>query len=279
GRDLARSHGVRRDPPVLQRRPVGRAGLPDRRPAPGDERRAAHRDAGAPGRWRRSRHHTAGARGDGRDESGEAREAAGRRHFGHRREHGLRARAGRLDDRGVRPVPGAEARHRLERTAHREDSDRSRHREARRRRSHRVIRVARVRGAHRELPRARAGEAPAGPRRIAGDSITLAEARRLAVRAQLLDRTVRPRTRSILQTVEHLGYLQLDPTNVVARNHLLVLWSRLGRYNVADLDRLMWNDRAFFEYITFIAPISDLPMHALRMRAVRGGEGPYAARI
>jgi hypothetical protein len=41
----------------------------------------------------------------------------------------------------------------------------------------------------------------------------------------------------------------------------------------------MWRDRAFFEYITFIAPISDLPLHALRMRAVRSGDGPYATRI
>ncbi|HEX9266958.1 MAG TPA: crosslink repair DNA glycosylase YcaQ family protein [Candidatus Limnocylindria bacterium] len=82
-----------------------------------------------------------------------------------------------------------------------------------------------------------------------------------------------------MKTVEHLGYLQLDPTNVVARNQLLVLWSRLGRYKLADLDSLMWRDRAFFEYITFIAPTSDLPLHALRMRAVRSGEGPYARRI
>ena len=66
---------------------------------------------------------------------------------------------------------------------------------------------------------------------------------------------------------------------MVARNQLLVLWSRLGRYKLADLDRLMWKDRAFFEYITFIAPTSDLPLHALRMRAVRSGEGPYAGRI
>jgi uncharacterized protein len=58
-----------------------------------------------------------------------------------------------------------------------------------------------------------------------------------------------------------------------------VLWSRLGNYKLADLDRLMWTDRAFFEYITFIAPTSDLPLHALRMREVRSGDGPYAARI
>ena len=94
-----------------------------------------------------------------------------------------------------------------------------------------------------------------------------------------MDRTRRPSAAAILETVEHLGYLQLDPTNVVARNQLLVLWSRLGRYKLSDLDRLMWKDRAFFEYITFLAPISDLPLHTLRMRALRRGDDPYAARI
>jgi len=73
--------------------------------------------------------------------------------------------------------------------------------------------------------------------------------------------------------------VQLDPTNVVARNQLLVLWSRLGSFKLSDLDRLMWRDRALFEYITFIAPTSDLPLHALRMRDLRRGDGPYAARI
>jgi uncharacterized protein YcaQ len=65
----------------------------------------------------------------------------------------------------------------------------------------------------------------------------------------------------------------------VARNQLLVLWSRLGQYKIADLDRLMWIDRAFFEYITFLAPTSDLPLHALRIREMRSGDGSYTARI
>jgi uncharacterized protein YcaQ len=94
-----------------------------------------------------------------------------------------------------------------------------------------------------------------------------------------LDRKRRPSAAAILKTVEHLGYLQLDPTNVVARNQLLVLWSRLGRYKLADFDRVMWEDRALFEYITFIAPISDLPLHALRMQGIRRGDSSYAGRM
>lgn len=49
------------------------------------------------------------------------------------------------------------------------------------------------------------------------------EARRLAIAAQRLTGT-RPATRQgILEVIRDIGYLQLDPTNVVARNPQLVL--------------------------------------------------------
>ena len=80
--------------------------------------------------------------------------------------------------------------------------------------------------------------------------------------------------------MEHIGYLQLDPTNVVARNHLLILWSRLGRYDRADFDRLMWQEKALYETISFILPTSDRPLHEVRTRAIRrGGITPQVARM
>ena len=109
--------------------------------------------------------------------------------------------------------------------------------------------------------------------------LSLTGARRLAIHAQRLDRARRATPVAIRETVEHLGYLQLDPTNVVARSQLLVLWSRLGRFAVADLDRLLWTDRSLFESISFILPTSDLPMHALWIRAARRGAGERARRI
>ncbi|MFN2484778.1 MAG: winged helix-turn-helix domain-containing protein [Candidatus Limnocylindria bacterium] len=93
------------------------------------------------------------------------------------------------------------------------------------------------------------------------------QARRIAVRAQLLDGSAT----AVLDTIRRLGYLQLDPTNRVARSHLLVLWSRLGPYDGREIERLLWEDRALFEYRAFIYPVEALPL----LRATRmGGRAP-----
>jgi hypothetical protein len=84
------------------------------------------------------------------------------------------------------------------------------------------------------------------------------------VTAQLLSA---PRPRSILEVVERLGSVQMDPTRAVARTEHLVLWSRLGRrFRVADLERLLWRDRSLFEYRAFILPASQYPVHRETMR-------------
>ena len=66
-----------------------------------------------------------------------------------------------------------------------------------------------------------------------------------------------------------LGCLQLDPISVVAKSHLLVLWSRLGPYALEDLDTLLWRERRLFEYWAHMASIvltEDYPIHQLLMR-------------
>jgi uncharacterized protein len=86
--------------------------------------------------------------------------------------------------------------------------------------------------------------------------VTSEQARRIAVRAQVLDGSAR----SILDTVRRLGFLQVDPISTVATPQRLVLWSRLGPYDPAQLDRLLWKDRKLFEWNAFIYPIEDLPL-------------------
>lgn len=95
--------------------------------------------------------------------------------------------------------------------------------------------------------------------------VTPEEARRIAVRAQLLDGSAR----GVLETVRALGFLQLDPVAAVARPQHLVLWSRLGPFDTAELDRLLWVERRLFEWDAFIWPIEMLPLIRARMRASR----------
>ena len=83
--------------------------------------------------------------------------------------------------------------------------------------------------------------------------------------AQLLDGSAR----TILDTVERLGFLQIDPISTVAPPQQLVLWSRLGAYDVGELERLLWVDRELFEWNAYVWPIESLPLVRARMRRRR----------
>jgi uncharacterized protein YcaQ len=97
-------------------------------------------------------------------------------------------------------------------------------------------------------------------------TVTLAQARRIAVRSQLLDGS----GRGVLATVRRLGFLQIDPISTVAPPQRLVLWSRLGPHDSAELDRLLWEERKLFEWGAFIWPTEDFPLIRARMRRRRG---------
>ena len=96
--------------------------------------------------------------------------------------------------------------------------------------------------------------------------VGLAEARRIAVRAQVLDGSAH----GVLDTVRRLGFLQLDPIATVATPQEIVLWSRLGPFDRAELDRLLWDERALFEWNAYIWPIETLPLVKGLMRRWRG---------
>jgi uncharacterized protein len=103
--------------------------------------------------------------------------------------------------------------------------------------------------------------------------LSLGEARRLAIRSQHL---AGPEPASgiggMRQVLRGLRVLQIDPVNVVARSHLLVLWSRLGGFDRDDLETLRWRERWLFEYWAHAASIvltEDYPIHRAMMRAYR----------
>jgi uncharacterized protein len=97
-------------------------------------------------------------------------------------------------------------------------------------------------------------------------TVTLAQARRIAVRSQLLDGSAD----GVLATVRRLGFLQIDPISTVAPPQRLVLWSRLGSHDQTELDRLLWEERKLFEWGAFIWPIEDFPLIRARMHRRRG---------
>jgi uncharacterized protein YcaQ len=109
-------------------------------------------------------------------------------------------------------------------------------------------------------------------------------ARRLTVTCQRLTGEPRPSpdAAGILDVVRDLGCLQLDPTNVVARSHLLVLWSRLGTYDPAHLDTLRWTERRFFEDWAHAASIvltEEYPIFSALKRDFGQGDSLHATRV
>jgi uncharacterized protein YcaQ len=107
-------------------------------------------------------------------------------------------------------------------------------------------------------------------------------ARRLAITRQRLAGPRPPgEADGIFDLVCALGCLQLDPISVVARSHLLVLWSRLGAFDPAHLDTLLWRERRLFEYwahCASIVPTEDYPLHRPMMRSYAAGDGASGRR-
>jgi uncharacterized protein len=94
-------------------------------------------------------------------------------------------------------------------------------------------------------------------------TLTLTEARRLAILGQLL---AGPRPGSPLDVVQRLGQVQVDPTAVVARAERLTLWSRLGPYPVDEIRRLLEETRELFEFRAHLVPSADLSLFRPAMR-------------
>jgi uncharacterized protein len=89
--------------------------------------------------------------------------------------------------------------------------------------------------------------------------LTKAQARRIAVRAQMLDAS---RPTDLLEVVERLTLLQLDPTSAIAPSADLVAWSRLGSgYRPADLKQALEQDRTLFELDALVRPMSDVGLY------------------
>ena len=108
--------------------------------------------------------------------------------------------------------------------------------------------------------------------------ITPTIARRLAISRQRLNGPRLPSSADgIMDLFADLGCVQIDPLRAVERTQLIVLWSRLGIFDPADLQKLLFEERRLFEYwahAASIVRIEDYPIFQLHMREwLVGDEG------
>ena len=101
-------------------------------------------------------------------------------------------------------------------------------------------------------------------------TLSIDDARRMAIAGQLLGG---PPATSLVGVVERLGRLQMDPTAAVARAERLMLWSRLGAYDVAELDHALYADDSLFQYWAHIVSTGDFALHRETMRRYPRGDG------
>lgn len=111
---------------------------------------------------------------------------------------------------------------------------------------------------------------------VAQPVLTLAAARRIALAAQLFGGTRAGASgeitmRQVQKVIDRLGQFQIDSINVVARAHLLPLYSRLGVYDTELLERAAHRrPRRLFEYWGHAASMIDVNLQpALRFRMDR----------
>ena len=65
----------------------------------------------------------------------------------------------------------------------------------------------------------------------------------------------------IVETIDGLSLVNIDPTRAVAPSADHIIWSRIGwPYQPADLVRAVEADRAIFEWAGFYRPMADLPL-------------------
>ena len=106
-------------------------------------------------------------------------------------------------------------------------------------------------------------------------TVTASQARRIALAAQGFGRrrAANPGIRQLNTVLERLGLLQLDSVNVFERSHYLPAFSRLGRYDKADLDLLTFGAEAryteYWAHVASIIPIDTWPLWRWKMREMR----------
>jgi len=115
------------------------------------------------------------------------------------------------------------------------------------------------------------------------DRISALEARRIAIAAQglTMSRPASEPGRAHLKRVfDHVGLIQMDSVNVLARSHYLPVFARLGAYPRTLLEDAAWGSRRMlFEYWgheASLIPNAMQPLFRWRMDDAREGRGQWS---
>lgn len=115
------------------------------------------------------------------------------------------------------------------------------------------------------------------------EQLSLAEARRIALAAQGFGGPTpgRPGMRHVQAELDRLALFQIDSVNVVKRAHYLPLFSRLGAYDPALLDRTYSSPpRRAFEYWGHAASLIDVTLQpALRHRMQGAADEAWGSMV
>lgn len=114
-------------------------------------------------------------------------------------------------------------------------------------------------------------------------TITQKSARRLAISAQCLDAPVpKPTKDALLNLLQQIRCVQMDPIRAVERTQYLVLWSRLGNFDRNHFHQLIYEDKELFEYWAHAASFvltEDYPLHEMMMRNYGKSGSAWSKRL
>jgi uncharacterized protein len=114
-------------------------------------------------------------------------------------------------------------------------------------------------------------------------TVSPTDVRRLAIIKQRLSGPRPPATAAgLMEVMRDLRCVQLDPTTAVAPTQLLVPWSRVGSYETAVLDDLLWKEKRLFHYWAHAASwvlTEDYPIHRQRMRDYLTEDSEWVRRM
>jgi uncharacterized protein YcaQ len=121
------------------------------------------------------------------------------------------------------------------------------------------------------------------------NTLSLAEARRLAISAQAFGRRpLNPTIGHVRKLAARVHAFQIDSVNVLVRAHYMPAFARLGPYSMDVLDTLTYRHRELFEYwghAACLLPIRLFPLLRYRMQADLTREymaterGAYVAQV